>query len=220
MLLLLVRHGETAYNAVGRYQGHVQIELNALGQHQATRVCQRLAHRSIQAIYSSDLVRCLQTIQPLITAVGLPLTLDQRLREIDVGLWEHLTIPEISATYPGNYAAYKQNPGATVHVGGESYIHLQQRAVAAIQDIIGRHGPDDTVVVCTHGGTIRAIACWLLALDVNHYNKMWIDNCALTTLRIHDGHIRLVSLNDNAHAEEAFVAPDRDIPATAQGTIA
>jgi alpha-ribazole phosphatase/probable phosphoglycerate mutase len=219
MLLLLVRHSETAYNAVGRYQGHVQIELNARGQHQAARVCRRLAQRSIQAIYSSDLVRCLQTIQPLVSATSLPLTLDHRLREIDVGLWEHLTIPEIGATYPGNYAAYKQNPGATVHVGGESYQHLQQRAVAAIQDIIGQHGPDDSVVICTHGGTIRAIACWLLALDVNHYNKMWIDNCALTTLRIHDGHIRLVSLNDNAHAEETIVAPSTDQPPTAQGTI-
>ena len=220
MLLLLVRHGETAYNAVGRYQGHVQIELNALGQQQATRVCQRLAQRSIQAIYSSDLVRCLQTIQPLIAAVGLPLTLDQRLREIDVGLWEHLTIPEIRASYPGNYAAYKQNPGATVHVGGESYMQLQHRAVAAIQDIIGRHAPTDTVVICAHGGTIRAIACWLLALDVNHYNKMWIDNCALTTLRIEDGHISLISLNDNAHAEVSFVATPRDEPPASQGTIA
>jgi broad specificity phosphatase PhoE len=220
MLLLLVRHGETAYNAVGRYQGHVQIELNALGQQQATRVCLRLAQRSIQAIYSSDLVRCLQTIQPLIAAVGLPLTLDQRLREIDVGLWEHLTIPEIRASYPGNYAAYKQNPGATVHVGGESYMQLQHRAVAAIQDIIGRHAPTDTVVICAHGGTIRAIACWLLALDVNHYNKMWIDNCALTTLRIEDGHIRLVSLNDNAHAEVSFMATPRDEPLASQGTIA
>ena len=220
MLLLLVRHGETAYNAVGRYQGHVQIELNALGQQQAARVCQRLAQRSIQAIYSSDLVRCLQTIQPLIAAVGLPLTLDQRLREIDVGLWEHLTIPEIRASYPGNYAAYKQNPGATVHLGGESYMQLQHRAVAAIQDIIARHAPTDTVVICAHGGTIRAIACWLLALDVNHYNKMWIDNCALTTLRIEDGHIRLVSLNDNAHAEVSFVATPRDEPPASQGTIA
>lgn len=201
MLLLLVRHGETAHNAVGRYQGHVQIELNALGQHQAARVCQRLSQRSIQAIYSSDLVRCLQTIQPLVAAIGLPLTLDQRLREIDVGLWEHLTIPEIRAAYPGNYAAYRQNPGTTIHVGGESYTHLQLRAVTAIQEIISRHAPDDTVVICTHGGTIRAIACWLLALDVNHYNKMWIDNCAITTLRIVDGHIRLLSLNDNAHAE-------------------
>ncbi len=201
MLLLLVRHGETAHNAVGRYQGHVQIELNALGHHQAIRVGQRLAQRSIQAIYSSDLVRCLQTIQPLVAAIGLPLTLDQRLREIDVGLWEHLTIPEIRAAYPGNYAAYRQNPGTTIHVGGESYTHLQLRAVTAIQEIIGRHAPDDTVVICTHGGTIRAIACWLLALDVNHYNKMWIDNCAITTLRIEDDHIRLLSLNDNAHAE-------------------
>ena len=203
MHLILVRHGETAYNAVGRYQGHVQIDLNDLGRLQAKRVCARIAALQIDAIYSSDLVRCLLTIQPLVAALQLPLLLEPRLREIDVGLWEHLTIPEIQLNFPGNYAAYKQNPGATVHIGGESYIHLQQRAVAAIQDIIGRHSSDDTVVVCTHGGTIRAIACWLLALDVNHYNKMWIDNCALTTLRIQDGHIRLVSLNDNAHAEGA-----------------
>lgn len=201
MQLYLVRHGETAYNAVGRYQGHVQIDLNDRGRTQATQVCQRLAALPIDAIYSSDLVRCLQTIQPLVSATQLPLVLEPRLREIDVGLWEHLTIPEISTTFPGNYTAYKQNPGATIHVGGESYTMLQTRAVAAIQDIISRHSADQRIVICTHGGTIRAIACWLLGLDVNHYNKMWIDNCAITALRMHEDHIRLVSLNDNAHAE-------------------
>ena len=203
MQLFLVRHGETAYNAVGRYQGHVQIDLNQRGTLQAARVGARLAKLPVDAIYSSDLVRCLQTIQPLVEATRLPLHLDARLREIDVGLWEHLTIPEIQDTFPGNYAAYKQNPGDTVHVGGESYTMLQARAVAAIQDIIAHHTLGQTIVVCTHGGTIRAIACWLLELNVNHYNKMWIDNCALTSLRVADNHIRLVSLNDNAHAEEA-----------------
>ena len=201
MHITLVRHGETDYNAVGRYQGHVQIALNARGQHQARLVCARLAHRPVTAIYSSDLVRCLETIQRLVTHTQLPLQLDPRLREIDVGLWEHLTIPEIATTYPGNYAAYKQNPGSTVHVGGESYRQMQQRAVAALQAIIGAHAPGDEIVVCTHGGTIRALACWLLDLDVNHYNKMWIDNCAITRLRVADGHVRLVSLNDCAHIE-------------------
>lgn len=215
MQLFLVRHGETAYNAVGRYQGHVQIDLNDRGRTQATRVCHRLETLPIDAIYSSDLVRCLQTIQPLVEATHLPLVLEPRLREIDVGLWEHLTIPEISATFPGNYTAYKQNPGDTIHVGGESYTMLQTRAVAALQDIIGRHTTGQQLVICTHGGTIRAIACWLLGLDVNHYNKMWIDNCAITSLRVQDDHIRLVSLNDNAHAE---VAQSLRAPHGAQGS--
>ncbi len=220
MLLILVRHGETAYNAIGRYQGHVQIELNTLGHRQAARVGRRLAQRSITAIYSSDLTRCLQTIQPLVEVTQLPITLEPRLREIDVGLWEHLTIPEIREAFPGNYAAFKQNPGTTIHVGGEAYTQLQARAVSAMQAIIATHHADDTIVVCTHGGTIRAIACWVLGLDVNHYNKMWIDNCAITTLLNNDGHIRLVSLNDNAHAEDAFAAVIPQVTGTSRGTVA
>ena len=207
MQLILVRHGETAYNAIGRYQGHVQIELNQHGLQQAARVGMRLAKQRIDAIYCSDLVRCLQTIQPLVDATHLPIQLEPRLREIDVGLWEHLTVPEISTTFPGNYAAYRQNPGSTIHMGGESYAMLQARAVSAVQDIIERHSNGQTIIVCTHGGTIRSVICWLLGLDVNHYNKMWIDNCALTSIRVHDGHVRLVSMNDNAHAEATDSIP-------------
>lgn len=214
MHITLVRHGETDYNAVGRYQGHVQISLNANGQHQAALVCARLAARPVDAIYSSDLTRCIQTIQRLVDRSALPLTLEPRLREIDVGLWEHLTIPEIAATFPGNYAAYRQNPGSTVHVGGESYTQMQERAVAALQDIIARHAPGQSLVVCTHGGTIRALICWLLDLDVNHYNKMWIDNCALTTVRVADGHIRLLTVNDTAHAEYAAALPTNPLSAS------
>lgn len=207
MHITLVRHGETDYNAVGRYQGHAQIALNELGHAQAARVCARLSQRPVTAIYSSDLVRCIETIDGLVAASGLPLTLVPGLREIGVGLWEHLTIPEIAAAYPGNYAAYRQQPGATVHVGGESYVQLQQRAVAAVQRIIAAHDPDAHLVVCSHGGTIRSIVCWLLDLDVNHYNKMWIDNCAITRLRVADGHIRLLTLNDTAHHD--VVLPHR-----------
>ncbi|MFZ9856933.1 MAG: histidine phosphatase family protein [Roseiflexaceae bacterium] len=202
MQLYLVRHGETDYNAVGRYQGHIQIELNRTGHYQASLVCRRLAKfNHITAIYSSDLVRCIQTITPLADGLNLPVSLMPDLREIDVGLWEHLTIPEISASFPTNYATYQQAPGETVHVGGESYQHLQTRAMRALNHIIASHHADDHIVIASHGGTIRAIVCAIIGLDINHYNKLWVMNCAITTLTVTHGTVRLASFNDVAHIE-------------------
>lgn len=202
MQLYLVRHGETDYNATGRYQGHMQIELNRTGHTQAALICRRLAKfNHIHAIYSSDLVRCIQTITPLATVLNQPVTLMPDLREIDVGLWEHLTIPEISAQFPTNYAAYLQAPGQTVHMGGESYQQMQTRAMRALHEIISRHQPGEHIAIASHGGTIRAIVCAIIGLDINHYNKLWVMNCALTTLTVTHGTIRLASFNDVAHIE-------------------
>lgn len=202
MQLSLVRHGETDYNAANRYQGHMQIELNRTGHNQAAIVCRRLARiPDIAAIYSSDLVRCIQTITPLSQSRNIPVTPLSDLREIDVGLWEHLTIPEIRDAFPTNYAAYQQAPGDTVHMGGESYRQLQMRAMRAINHIIASHTDGDHVVVSSHGGTIRAIVCAVIGLDINFYNKLWVMNCALTTLTVANGVLRLVSFNDVAHIE-------------------
>lgn len=208
MQLYLVRHGETEYNAIGRYQGHMQIELNRTGHYQASLVCRRLANMpTISAIYSSDLVRCIQTITPLATARNHTITLKPDLREIDVGLWEHLTIPEIRNNFPTNYAAYVNAPGDTIHVGGESYRQMQTRAMRAITQIISQHNAGDHVVIASHGGTIRAILCAVIGLDINQYNKLWVTNCAISTFTVTDGTIRLASFNDVAHIE---LAPEVD----------
>ncbi len=208
MQLYLVRHGETDYNAANRYQGHMQIELNRKGHLQAALVCQRLRqYNNATAIYSSDLVRCLQTITPLAQALQMHVTPLVDLREIDVGLWEHLTIPEISEAFPTNYASYQQSPGDTVHMGGESYRQLQTRAMRAIHQIMSQHQDGDHIVISTHGGTIRAIVCAIIGLDINLYNKLWVMNCALTTISVTHGIMRLVSFNDVAHIE---LAPEVD----------
>jgi broad specificity phosphatase PhoE len=202
MQLLLVRHGQTEYNAIGRYQGHMQIALDATGQRQAQQVCRRLQRLPIDAIYSSDLVRCIETITPLAQAKSLPIQHDHNLREIDVGLFEHLTVTEIKATFPSLYAAYRNAPGDTIHPGGESYRQLQRRAMAAIAQIAERHQPEQTICIASHGGTIRAIVCALLHLDINSYNRMWIENCAITTLSGPAHDLRLVTLNDFSHATD------------------
>jgi broad specificity phosphatase PhoE len=202
MQLLLVRHGQTEYNAIGRYQGHMQISLDATGRQQAAQVCRRLQRLPINAIYSSDLVRCIETITPLAQSSGLSIQQEPGLREIDVGLFEHLTVPEIKATFPSVYAAYRNAPGDTIHPGGESYRQMQQRAMDAITRITARHQEEHTICIASHGGTIRAIVCALLHLDINSYNRMWIENCAITTLSGSAHDLRLVTLNDFSHATD------------------
>jgi len=201
MHIILVRHGETAYNAIGRYQGHMQISLNDTGFAQATRVGERLRHHQFAAIYSSDLLRAVQTATAIAAHHHQPVSELAGFREIDVGLWEHLTVAEISTQFPTDFAAYRAKPGRTIYTGGESYAQMQTRAMQALATIIQRHDEHDTICVVCHGGTIRAIVCAVLDLDIDNYTQMWIDNCALTTLIHQHGKLRLGNLNDNAHAE-------------------
>ncbi|MCX6015951.1 MAG: histidine phosphatase family protein [Chloroflexales bacterium] len=200
MHIIFVRHGETAYNAIGRYQGHMQISLNDTGFSQARHVGERLQHHNFDAIYSSDLLRAVQTAKAIAhhhdqQVIELP-----GFREIDVGLWEHLTVAEISAQFPTDFAAYRIKPGRTIYTGGESYAQMQTRAMQTLAAIMQRHDEHDTICVVCHGGTIRAIVCAVLNLDIDNYTQMWIDNCAITTIIQHQGKLRLGNLNDNAHA--------------------
>ena len=201
MHIILVRHGETAYNAIGRYQGHMQISLNDTGFAQATRVGERLRQHHFAAIYSSDLLRAVQTATAIAAHHHQPVSELAGFREIDVGLWEHLTVAEIAAQFPTDFAAYRAKPGRTIYTGGESYAQMQTRAMHALTTVIQRHDEHDTICIVCHGGTIRAIVCAVLDLDIDNYTQMWIDNCALTTLIQQHGKLRLGNLNDNAHAE-------------------
>lgn len=201
MHIMLVRHGETAYNASGRYQGHMQISLNDTGFAQATRVGQRLRQHHFAAIYSSDLLRAVQTATAIATHHHQPVSEVAGFREIDVGLWEHLTVAEIAARFPTDFAAYRVNPGRAIYTGGESYAQMQTRAMHALTTVMQRHNEHDTICIVCHGGTIRSIVCAVLNLDIDYYTQMWIDNCAITTIIQQHGKIRLGNLNDNAHAD-------------------
>ncbi|MFQ5344173.1 MAG: histidine phosphatase family protein, partial [Anaerolineae bacterium] len=92
--LILVRHGETEWNRTGRYQGFARTSLNERGHWQAEQVARRLAGWEIDAIYASDLPRAYQTAEPIARRLDLPISMTVALREVDVGEWEGLTVPE------------------------------------------------------------------------------------------------------------------------------
>src|SRR3954449_5504484 len=139
-MLLLVRHGETDWNAEGRLQGHTDRPLNEHGRRQAKELADRLAGEEVDAIYASDLARARESGEIVGERLGLPVVIDADLREKNWGNWEGLTGDE------------------RVHVEfeGESTIAHRDRVMRAVDRIVERH-PEQRVVVVTHGGSLRRI---------------------------------------------------------------
>jgi probable phosphoglycerate mutase len=146
--LLLVRHGQSTWNADGRWQGQADPPLSELGEEQARAAAPAVA--DAHQLWTSDLVRASRTAE-LLAPAGVEVRLDPRLRERDAGEWTGLTRAEIDERYPGDLAAWRSPPGF------EADEPLLERVLAALADIVAGSEPDAFVVVVTHGGVIRTV---------------------------------------------------------------
>jgi broad specificity phosphatase PhoE len=201
MRLIFVRHGETPWNVTLQYQGQANVPLNERGRAQALLTAERLSRLSPVAIYTSDTARALETADAIADRIGVEPRPMPELREIDVGQWEGLTPEELYRRFPDHMAEYERDPARTVRLGGESYAQLQARALIALGRIHDAHQPGDVIVAVSHGGTIRALLCHVIGLELANFGKMWLDNGSLTELRYGSHGWRLVRLNDAAHLE-------------------
>jgi len=199
----LIRHGETEWNLNGRWQGHADVPLNALGYRQARLLARRLAESSVRfdAIYSSDLDRAFQTAWELGAAVKVPVQLLPPLREIDLGAWSGLTYEEIKARFPSEIELL--NLGHDIpRGGGESMRALQKRVVEAVDAIVAHHS-GQTLALVTHGGCVRA-----LLTHADNYNAgdafarfPHIGNTSITIMHVGESGWEIGSVNDMAHLE-------------------
>ena len=153
--IFLVRHGQTDWNAERRWQGHADPPLNERGRAEARVLADRLAGRGLRRVYSSDLERARETAEIVGAALGLPVELDERLREVDVGEWSGLTLTEVEERFPDGFR--RRHEGGTGWTEGERFDVMTERVLAALHELAARHG-DEPVLVVTHGGPIRAVA--------------------------------------------------------------
>ncbi|HEX7318122.1 MAG TPA: histidine phosphatase family protein [Pyrinomonadaceae bacterium] len=200
--VLLIRHGESRGNAERRFGGHSPTPLSELGHRQAEATARALANERVTAVYSSDLLRAVQTAEPLARATGLEITRTAALRERSVGLMEGLTFEEAAAAHPTEYAALLRHDFEHVLAGGESYRQLLDRAAAELDRAIERHR-GGTVALFSHTGTICILALHLMgALDAPRLKPVWLSssNCGVARFSIdHGGLIRIKALNDTRH---------------------
>src|SRR5215212_9952250 len=200
--ILLIRHGESRGNAERRFGGHTPTPLSELGHAQAEAAARALASENITAIYSSDLLRAVQTAEPLARETGLRVQQSSAFRERSVGLMEGLTFEEAAAAHPEEYAALLRRDFERVLAGGESYRQLLDRASARLDRAVEQN-PGGTVAVFSHTGTICILVLHLMgALDAPELKPVWISssNCGVTRFAIQRGGLtRLLNANDTRH---------------------
>lgn len=184
--LVLLRHGQTEYNAGSRMQGQLDTELSDLGRDQAAAAAEVLAKRQPLLIVSSDLKRALDTAVTLGDRAGLAVGVDKRLRETHLGDWQGLTHLEVDTMAPGARVAWREDARWAPH-GGESRVDVADRSVPVVAELVagqpewGLEGSDRPVVLVAHGGLIAALTAGLLSLPVENWpvlggmgNASWV----------------------------------------------
>ena len=204
--ICLVRHGETAWNAERRLQGHIDIPLNNVGLAQAEAVADRLQRlgQRFSAVYCSDLQRARQTAAAVMRTQELDALNDKRLRERHYGLFQGLTYAEAERQHPELYHRFKQRePALEFPQQGESLIDFAARVRAALQDIAHRHAHEQVLVV-THGGVLDIVHRLSTGDRLDTPRKIAIPNAALNWIEHADGQWKLLAWADEAHLQNAL----------------
>ncbi|MFD9409277.1 histidine phosphatase family protein [Streptomyces sp. NPDC059989] len=180
--IVLWRHGQTSWNLERRFQGSTDIELTEAGVAQARRSARLLASLRPDAIVASDLRRASDTAAELAAVTGLPVAHDASLRETYAGEWQGLTHDEILAKYGEQYAAWKRGEPVR-RGGGELETEVADRAAPVVLEHADRLPEGGTLVVVSHGGTIRTTIGRLLGLEAYYWEGLGgLSNCCWSVL--------------------------------------
>ena len=217
MRLLLIRHGESRGNLNRRWQGWLDEPLTDLGREQAHRLAERLLDRAADgappatAVYSSTLTRAFQTGDILARRWGVPLILDGRLRERDVGVLQGLTWTEVQAQHPEIAETIRERWTVPTLPGGETTARLSERVWQAVDGILlrtnGREA-ESNVAIVSHGGAINAYFNRLVGRDPCAPFLFRFGNTSLSIVEIHKQRSRILLLNDVCHLEDGQKVKD------------
>ncbi|MGY3264061.1 histidine phosphatase family protein [Lysobacter sp. HA35] len=205
MRIILARHGETPWNAEGRYQGQVDIPLSPVGESQAAALARRLRDVPITRAVASPLLRARRTAEVALGDRAAMLTTDAGLMEIAHGEWEGLLASEIRERDGERLTAWRDTPHDVLMPGGESLQHVLDRAWPAFARACDGLTDDDTLLVVAHDAVNRVLLCRILGLPLAN---LWRFRQAPTTLNLLEGpdvdHLDVVRLNDCSHHTALF----------------
>jgi probable phosphoglycerate mutase len=203
--LYLIRHGQSAGNAEGRFGGHSATPLSSLGLYQANITANALLKERITVIYSSDLQRAVQTAQPLSELTGLPLNKTNIFRERNIGVLEGLTFDEAEKEFPSDYKALVDRNVLHVITNGESYRQLVGRVAGEVDNLLIKH-KGGKIAVFAHTGTICFLTLHLIgALHPETVCTPWIvtSNCGINKFEFRGrDNMRVLALNDTRHLSQ------------------
>ena len=200
MKLLLIRHGQTDWNLLGKYQGQTDIALSGEGIRQADLLAQNFPVDTLDIIYTSDLQRAFMTAERLAEKFSAPLYADKALRELNFGAWEGLTYQEIAERWPQEVKNLFGAPEKLQIPEGETFLMLQRRAMNKIHEIRAENEGKNVAVVA-HGAISKAILTALLHIPLHYVWMLRQDNTAVNILRFDDEFVSVELLNGISHLD-------------------
>jgi len=205
MRILLCRHGETPWNAEGRYQGQIDIALSPTGEGQARALGERLRDQPITRAVSSPLSRAFRTAELALGSRAEMLSTDEGLLEIAHGAWEGLLASEIAQEDGPRLRAWREAPESVQMPGGESLQQVLDRAWPAFERACAGLGDEETLLLVAHDAVNRVLLCRILGLPLS---RVWSFRQAPATLNLLEGpapdRMEVVRLNDAAHVAGLF----------------
>ncbi len=200
--IFLARHGESDWNAANRFQGHSDRPLTDLGRRQAEALAELVAREDVDAIYSSPLIRALETARLVGARTGLDVVEDEDLREVDTGGWSGLSREEVQQRFPDGFERWVS--GGAGWEDGETYEEMGERVLGAVRRIAAAH-PGGRVLVISHGGPIRAVHAAAAGVGIHEFRRLQPvePNARLSLVAVENG--RIVALEQRETGPEGPV---------------
>ncbi|WP_027943545.1 histidine phosphatase family protein [Amycolatopsis taiwanensis] len=209
--VILLRHGRSTANGSGVLAGRTpKVGLDETGRDQAGALCRRLAGVPLAEVVSSPLLRCKQTVAPLLAERGLTRTVDPRLSEVDYGEWTGRELKTL--VKEPLWRVVQAHPSAAVFPGGEGLAGMQARAVTAIREhdarITAEYGEEAVWLICSHGDVLKAILADALGQHLDSFQRIVVDPASVSVVRYTETRPFVVRMNDHG-GDFAGIVPEK-----------
>jgi alpha-ribazole phosphatase len=197
--IILVRHGQTAWNTSEVFRGRIDIELDETGLKQAELLGEYLGQRELEAVYSSPLKRAVQTAEAIAHHHGLAAEIAPGLNDMDFGEWQGLSLQDVRSRFSELFEMWSSEPHRVRIPSGESLDDVRERVLTLVNRIVDKH--EGTVVLVSHRVVNKVLICALLGLDSSHFWDIRLDTCGMTTFEIANGRFVLTEHNNTSFLE-------------------
>lgn len=209
MRVILLRHGETAWNRDGVFRGTEDVPLNDQGKKQAALTGQRLQNTDISRVYTSPLSRSRDTAALAARAKGLSVENKGFLKDMYFGQWQGLRVEEVASRWPKEYGLWQDNPHLCHTPEGESIEGVMQRAVRGLKDLLEREGSGDLLLV-SHRVIIKLLLLWAVGGSSRDFWKIRVDTCSLSSFLVRNKYCVVEKINDTCHLRKLSVPQGSD----------
>jgi len=202
--ILLIRHGETDWNRIRRFQGRSDLPLNQKGKDQAHALALALKDESLTAIYSSPLIRTLETARLIkVFHPSIPLFEEEGLVEMNLGEFEGMEAQRWAAEYPDFLRTWQETPASVTMPGGESLQEVQTRAIGTLERITKLYPTESTLLLCSHNFVNLTMLCYALRVPLDRFREVRQETAALNVLYMQGQRLWAKVVNERSYLKRS-----------------